>query len=93
MSNRIDQQPFFFTVSSGQTLVLNNTRAFTVYSAGGVTNVINSLDSGAQTLPLQTGLTLKVVADASNVISPITITPQSGATAYVSMLGGSGTIS
>lgn len=88
MSN--PQTPQFFTLSAGQTLTITYSRAISVYSAGGVTNVTNSV---SQTIALQSGLTLDLEADNGNTLTTTTIVAQGGATSYVTMIGGSGVVS
>ena len=88
MSN--PQTPQFFTLSTGQTLTITYSRAISVYSAGGVTNVTNNV---SQTIALQSGLTLDLEADNGNTLTTTTIVAQSGATSYVTMIGGSGVVS
>jgi hypothetical protein len=82
------QVPFLFTLSSGS-LTLTYARAITVYTDGGTTNILNS---EGQTLVLADGLTYEVNADTGNTLSDVIIAPNSGATCYVSMLGGNGTV-
>jgi hypothetical protein len=73
------QKPFFATLSSGQSLILNNCTSLSVYSAGGVTNVATD----TQTLPVQDGISLEMSPNSPYSFSQLTITAGSGATAYV----------
>jgi|688.fasta_scaffold546564_2 hypothetical protein len=82
------QVPFLFTLSSGS-LTITNARAITVYTSGGTTNIVNSL---SQTLVLADTLTYEVTADTGNTLSTVVISPNSGATCFVSMLGGNGVV-
>jgi hypothetical protein len=82
------QVPFLFTLTSGS-LTIIYARAITVYTSGGTTNIVNSQN---QTLVLADGLTYEVNADTGNTLTEVVITPNSGATCFVSMLGGNGIV-
>lgn len=85
------QTPFFYTAlnSSNNVVTISNARAITILSTGGTTDVVNSTN---QTLTIPSGSTLSIEADSGNTISTLTITPKTGATAYVTMLGGNGSM-
>lgn len=85
------QIPYFFTAlnASGNVVTLTDARAVTILSTGGTTSIVNAT---GQTMTIPSGATLTLEADSGNTFSTLTITPNSGATAYVSMLGGNGSM-
>ena len=85
------QTPFFFTLvgASSQVLTITNPRSVSVYTDGGTTSVQNS---ASQTLSLPDTKTLEMTCDGGNTLSTIVVTPASGATAYVVMIGGNGIV-
>lgn len=85
------QVPFLFTLvgASSQVLTITNPRSVSVYTDGGATSVQNS---ASQTLSLPDTTTLEMTCDSGNTLSTIVVTPASGATAYVVMIGGNGVV-
>ena len=89
MSDNLNQQaPFLFTISVGQTLTITNARGVSVLASGGAATIVNAV---AQTMTIPNGTTLEMQADTGNTLSNIVVTATS--TAYVVMIGGSGSIS
>jgi hypothetical protein len=85
------QVPYLFTLvgASSQVLTITNPRSVSVYTDGGTTSVQNS---ASQTLSLPDTTTLEMTCDGGNTLSTIVVTPASGATAYVVMIGGNGIV-
>jgi len=85
------QTPYFFTAlnSSSNVVTVTNARAVSILTSGGVTDVVNT---SGQTLSIPDGSTLTIEADSGNTLSDIVITPNSGATAFVCVLGGNGSV-
>lgn len=82
------QAPQLFTVTSGQTLTINNARSVSVLASGGTSTIVNAV---SQTMTIPDGTTLEMNADTGNTLSQLVITAQTAA--YVVMLGGNGVIS
>jgi hypothetical protein len=85
------QIPYLYTLvgASSQVLTITNPRSVSVFTNGGTTSVQNS---ASQTLTLPDTTTLEITCDSGNTLSNIVVTPASGATAYVVMIGGNGVI-
>jgi hypothetical protein len=85
------QTPFLYTLvgASSQVLTITNATSVSVYTNGGVTSVQNS---ASQTMSLPNGTTIEINPDSGNTLSNIVVTPASGATAYVVMVGGNGIV-
>ena len=85
------QIPYLFTLvgASSQVLTITNARSVSVYTNGGATSVQNS---AIQTMSLPDGTTIEINPDSGNTLSNIVVTPASGATAYVVMIGGNGIV-
>lgn len=85
------QIPFLYTLvgASSQVLTITNPRSVSVFTDGGVTSVQNS---ESQTISLPDGTTIEMTCDGGNTLSTIVVTPASGATAYVVMIGGNGVV-
>lgn len=85
------QVPYLFTLvgASSQVLTITNAKSISVYTNGGVTSVQNS---ASQTMSLPDGTTIEINPDTGNTLSNIVVTPASGATAYVVMVGGNGIV-
>ena len=85
------QVPYLFTLvgASSQVLTITNPRSVSVYTDGGTTSVQNS---ASQTLSLPDTTTLEMTCDGGNTLSTIVVTPASGATAYVVLIGGNGIV-
>lgn len=85
------QIPYLFTLvgSSSQVLTITNARSVSVYTIGGTTSVQNSI---LQTMSLPNGITIEINPDSGNTLSNVVVTPASGATAYVAMIGGNGIV-
>jgi hypothetical protein len=85
------QVPFLYTLvgASSQVLTITNARSVSVFTDGGTTNVQNS---ASQTISLPDTTTLEMTCDGGNTLSTIVVTPASGATAYVVMIGGNGIV-
>lgn len=81
------QTPLFFTPTnaSNNVLTISTSRAVSIYTSGGATRVTNV---NSQTIDIPNGTTMSIVADSGNTLSNIVVTPQTGATAYVTILGG-----
>ena len=85
------QIPYLYTLvgASSQVLTITNPRSVSVFTNGGTTSVQNS---ASQTLTLPDTTTLEITCDSGNTLSTIIVTPASGATAYVVMIGGNGIV-
>lgn len=85
------QVPYLYSVdgNDGQELTITNAKSVTCYTSGAPTDVRNS---DGQVMSLPDGVTIEMNADTGNTLSTIVITPNTGATAYVSMLGGNGVV-
>jgi hypothetical protein len=86
-----NQIPYLYTLvgASSQVLTITNARSVSVYTDGGTTSVLNS---ASQTMSLPDGVTMEMTCDGGNTLSNIVVTPASGATAYVAMIGGNGIV-
>ena len=82
------QEPFLYTITSGQTLTITNARSVSVLASGGTATIVNSV---SQTMTIPDAPTLEVTADTGNTLSQLVITAASAA--YIVMIGGSGIIS
>ncbi len=69
-------------------LTITNARSVTCYTSGEDTTIENA---DGQSMRLPNGTAIEINADSGNTLSQIIIAPRSGATAYVSMLGGNAT--
>ena len=85
------QIPYFFTLDGATSQVLNitNARSVSVMTSGATTDVQNS---AIQNISLPDGATIELNPDSGNTLSDIIVTPASGATAYVVMIGGNGIV-
>jgi hypothetical protein len=85
------QVPYLYSVigNSSQVLTITNATSVTCYTSGATTNITNS---NGQVMSLPDGVTIEMNADTGNTLSTIVITPNTGATAYVTMLGGNGIV-
>lgn len=85
------QIPYFFTLdgTSSQVLTITNARSVSIMTSGGVTDVQNS---AIQNISLPDGATIELNPDTGNTLSDIIVTPTSGTTAYVVMVGGNGIV-
>ncbi len=81
------QTPLLYTLTAGSTLTISGARSISILSEGGTTNVVNSL---SQTMTLPDGVTIEMNADGGNTLSNIVVTTT--ATAYITYLGGNGTL-
>jgi hypothetical protein len=86
------QVPYLYTLNGNtpDVLTITNAKSVTCYTSGADTDIVNS---DSQSMRLPNGVAIEINADTGNTLSVITITPRTGATAYVSMLGGSGVLS
>jgi|LauGreDrversion4_2_1035121.scaffolds.fasta_scaffold574815_2 hypothetical protein len=82
------QEPFLYTITSGQTLTITNARSVSVLASGGTATIVNSV---SQTMTIPDATTLEVTADTGNTLQQLVITAQTSA--YVVMIGGNGLIS
>lgn len=86
------QVPYLYTLigDNSEVLTIVGARSVSCYTTGGTTKVENS---DTQQMDLPDGIAIEMDADTGNTFTQIVISPQAGATAYVSMLGGNGTLS
>jgi hypothetical protein len=82
------QQPFLFTITSGQTLTIQYARGISVLASGGTATIVNST---SQTMTIPSSTSIELNADTGNTLTDVVITASSAA--YVVMIGGIGTIS
>jgi hypothetical protein len=84
------QVPYLYTLigDNGEYLEITGARSITCYTTGGTTLITNS---ETQVMDLPVGIAIEIDADTGNTFTQVLITPQAGATAYVSMIGGNAT--
>jgi hypothetical protein len=85
------QIPYFYTLdgATSQVLTIINSRSVSVMTSGDTTDIQNS---AIQNISLPDGATIELNCDGGNTLSQIVVTPASGATAYVVMIGGNGIV-
>jgi hypothetical protein len=85
------QVPYLYSVigNDGEVLTITNAKSVSCYTSGAPTDITNS---NGQVMSLPDGVTIEMNADTGNTLSTIVITPNTGATAYVTMLGGNGIV-
>jgi hypothetical protein len=85
------QTPYFFTLdgATSQVVTISDARSVSVMTSGGVTDVQNS---AIQNISLPDGATIELNCDGGNTLSQIVVTPASGSTAYVVIIGGVGIV-
>lgn len=85
------QVPYFFTLdgTTSQVLTISNARSVSIMTSGGATDVQNS---AIQNISLPDGATIELNCDGGNTLSSIVVTPASGVTAYVVLIGGNGIV-
>lgn len=81
------QAPQLFTLTSGQTLTITNTRSVSVLASGGTATIVNAV---SQTMTIPDATTLEMNADTGNTLSTLVITAQTAA--FVVMISGNGVI-
>jgi hypothetical protein len=92
MGLNINQNAIFGTAINGssQTATITRSRSVSVLTQGGTCTIATLNDSGTiiSSLDLPSGSTIKIDADGGNLLQTIRATPNSGATAYITSLGG-----
>jgi hypothetical protein len=86
----INQNAVFGTATSGQIGTITKSRSISVLTQGGTCTIATLNDSNVvvSSLVLPDGSTIKIDADGGNLLQTIKITPNTGATAYITSLGG-----
>jgi hypothetical protein len=84
------QVPYLYTLlgDNSEYLEIEGARSITCYTSGGATNIVNS---DGQDINLPDGVAIQLDADTGNTFTQVVITPEGGATAIISMLGGNAT--
>jgi phage gp45-like len=84
------QVPYLYTLlgDNSEYLEIVGARSITCYTSGSGTLIENS---DGQSIQLPDGVAIQLDADTGNTFTQVVITPEAGATAIISMLGGNAT--